>query len=126
MATKYGVKLVFNLNGNLPFADLLANTPSSDPIYRPEFPEWSETYNAYLTKHSWEGTDPIKIKRDTLENGNVSVTYVIDNATAENVETLQRLHIWSSDLNDIFRFREEYYSSHNIQMVSREVVALTV
>jgi hypothetical protein len=130
MATKYGVKLVYNMNGNPTTLDAMRSTPSTSPLHNASLASWATQYEAYQTMHSWTGSNTLKIK---IEYNPVTdlqtATYLIEGATADDVEQLLAMHLWtglSGDMAEIFEWRKSYREHVGIELVTKEVVTIEV
>jgi hypothetical protein len=130
MATKYGIKLVYNMNGNPATLDAMRSTPSTSPLYNASLATWATQYESYLDQHSWEGTDPVRIKIEYDAGSDTqTVTYLIEGATASDVEQLQNMHVWlglSGDISQAAEWRKSYRESVGIELASKEVVTFEV
>jgi len=130
MATKYGVKLVYNMNGNPTTLDAMRSTPSTSPLYNASLATWATQYEAYHTTLAWSGSNNIRLR---IEYDPVTdlqtATYLIEGATADDVEQLLAIHIWtgmSGDMAEILEWRNSYREHVGIELVTKEVVTIEV
>ena len=124
MATHYAVKFTYNMNGAPLALDAMKSMASTDPLWASEIPTWITEYEAYLEKHKWTGNDNVRIKYDIVDANTVYTTYAMVGATAENVETLQRMFIWSHDIHPFMQWKTAYQTARGAVLLNTEIITV--
>lgn len=120
MATKVAVKRTYNLNNKQTWwQDSLT---SSDPAWNSNYASWKTDFLQYLDDHSFASNESVKLKYEFPDSNTLVTTYMVEGATAENIQSLIRVFLLSHPLKECFDWKHRVFDADRGITLTEEVV----